>query len=267
MGLGQVKLRSMAEELRAAERSRKPIATFSSRREALEISDAYSIQFINVGYRLSQGERLLGYKVGLTSREAQKQFQVFEPDFGHLFHPMIRSDESEIALSTLMQPRIEGEIAFVLGRDLKGPGITVFEVIQAVDFVTAAIEIVDTRFEAWKIGAFDTISDNGSSALFAVSAKKTLLDALDLAHVGMAFSVNGQVSVTGSGAAVMGNPLAAVAFLANELAEHGRALTAGEIILSGSLGAMLPMKPAEVYTCEMAGLGSLTLRASKTQEG
>lgn len=260
MSLSQAVLHEAADRLCAAEESRKPIDPLVKTYEGITEEDAYSIQMISAGRAVKDGKRIVGYKVGLTSREAQKQFQVFKPDFGHLFETMAVLEDEEIDLSTLIQPKIEGEIAFVLGRDLKGPGVTIVDVLSSVDYALAAMEIVDSRIRDWKITACDTIADNGSSALFVLSGVKKNIEGLDLPTLGMALSKNGETMVTGAGAAVMGNPLSAVVFLANELGKHGRALLAGEVILSGALSSMLTIGPGDGYTCEMARLGRVSVR-------
>jgi 2-keto-4-pentenoate hydratase len=154
-------------------------------------------------------------------------------------------------------------MAVVLGRDLKGPGVTIVDVLDAVEYATTALEIIDSRIKDWKITATDTISDNGSSALFVLSSVKQSITGIDLSSLGMALSQNGEVRVTGAGAAVMGNPLGAVVFLANELGKHDRSLLAGEVILSGSLAGMLSISSGDFYTCEIASLGKTSVRFTR----
>ena len=263
MGLGTPILQEIAEKLDRAEATLVPIEPPSENYPGMEMRDAYQIQWINASRAVRAQRLLLGYKVGLTSLEAQKHFKVFEPDYGHLFDHMVISEEKPIDLSRLIQPKIEGEIAFVLGKDLKGPGISVAEAMRAIDHVTASFEIIDSRIRDWKISALDTIADNGSSALYMLSGKKNKLDNLDLPHLGMALCRNNEVQVTACGAAVMGNPLNAVVFLANQLALHDRGLLAGEVILSGSLGGMIPMKEGEHYSLEIQGLGRVSTYAER----
>jgi 2-oxopent-4-enoate hydratase len=258
--LAKATLYEMAEKLRVATCDREPIEPLSTTYPGMTEEDAYAIQMIYCGSQLRDGKRLIGYKVGLTSAEAQKQFKISQPDFGHLFNDMSLVEESELSLSKLIQPKIEGEIAFVIGKDLRGPGLSPTDVLGAIEYATTAMEIIDSRIRDWKITAVDTIADNGSSSLFVLSGKKTRLDNLALPHLGMALSRNGEVAVTGAGAACLGNPLNAVVFLANELARNGRPLLAGEVILSGSLGPMIPLRSGESYTCEIQKLGSVSLR-------
>jgi len=250
----------IAKALGRAKKDRAPIPSLEDTFPGLTEEDAYEIQFTTAASALTEGHRLVGYKVGLTSREAQKQFRVFKPDFGHLFDDMAILEEEEITLSRLIQPRIEGELAFVLKDDLTGPGVTIVDVMSAVDFMTVVLEIVDSRIRDWKISAVDTIADNGSSALFVLSGTKKSCDGIELRNVGMALSRNGEVTVTGAGAAVMGNPLSPLVFLANELGKSGRSLKAGEVILSGSFSSMLSIKSNDFFTCEMGGIGRVSVR-------
>lgn len=260
MSLAKTVLHELAEKLNAAEVSRVPIEPLSKLHPDLTEEEAYAIQWINVARCMREGHRVVGYKAGLTSREAQRQFNVFKPDFGHLFDFMTVLEDTAIDLSELIQPKIEGEVAFVLGKDLKGPGLTLVDVVSAIDYATTAIEIVDSRIRDWKISAVDTIADNGSSSRVVLAGTKHKLDGLNLPHLGMALSKNGEVMVTGAGAAVMGNPLSAVVFLANELAKQDCIMNAGQVILSGSLSSMLSIRPGDSFTCEIAELGKASIR-------
>ncbi len=258
--LTTAELSQIAERLRVAESTRSPIAPLTSTWPHIQEHDAYEIQRINAAAQLKQGHRVTGYKIGLTSKEAQRHFQVFKPDYGHLFEQMIVLDSGELEQATLIQPKIEGEIAFVLGRDLQGPGVTITDVISAIDFVCGALEIIDSRIENWKIKACDTIADNGSSARYVLGSKKILLSGLDLSTLGMALSKNGEIGVTASGAAVMGNPLNAVVVAANELGTHNLGLRSGHVVLSGSLGGMLTTQAGDTFCAEFLELGRVNVR-------
>ncbi len=249
---------TLAAELVKAEQELKAIAPLSETHPELTEKDAYAIQNINAQRRMDAGEKLVGYKIGLTAKVVQQRFGVDKPDYGHLFEKMQLKNDSEIDLSTMLQPKIEGEVAFVMAKDLPKSGVTIQNVFDAVDFVTCSFEIVDSRIKDWKIKWVDTIADNGSSARFILSSQKTLLKDVDLAFVGLALSCNGEVEVTGCGAAVMGNPLNAVAFLANELGKYDKQVKAGDIILSGSLSGMLEAKSRIKYECEMWKLGKVS---------
>lgn len=250
----------LANRLHEAETSRQPVPPLSQEYPDMALEDAYSIQNLNAVRSISHGDRLLGYKIGITSRAAQLHFKLSKPDYGHLFDRMVVMEETEIALNTLIQPRIEGEIAFVLGRDMRGPGLTIVDALNAIDYATVAMEIIDSRIQNWKISATDTIADNGSSALFVLGGKRTPIHNVDFTSLGMNMSRNGEILVTGSSAAVMGNPLSAVVFLANELARQNKGLLAGEVVLSGSLAGMLPMAAGDIFTTEIRSLGRTMIR-------
>lgn len=254
-----VNIESVASLLHQAETSRIPIPPLSVTFPEINENDAYAIQLCSAKQRREHRDSLTGFKIGLTSREAQKHFGVFKPDFGHLFASMAVLDQGTVSLASLIQPKIEAEMAFVLGRDLKGPGITLREVTSSIDCVVAALEIIDSRIENWKISASDTIADNGSSARYVLGKKRERLDALDLSLLGMALSQNSEVLVTAAGSAVMGNPLMALVFLVNELGEKGLTLEAGQVILSGSLGGMLTMRSGDTFLCEIQDLGQLSV--------
>lgn len=259
MSLPSQSLHTIAEALYLAEKNRQPIRPITETTPGFSLEDAYLIQSMNAGRALREGKVLSGYKIGLTSREAQKHFGLTHPDYGHLFNTMAICEEGELVLSQLIQPKIEGEVAFILGKDLKGPGLTLVDVLTAVDCALVAMEIVDSRIENWKIKAADTIADNGSSARYVLGTLKRSLRDFDLTTIGMALSRNAEVLVTGSGAAVMGNPLNAVVFLANELGKMDKGLLAGEVILSGSLSGMIPLQARDSFTCEMLGLGKCSV--------
>lgn len=260
MGLSQNQLLEIADKLDRAEATCSPIEPLVETYSGMEEKDAYQIQWMVASRALRAQRRLMGYKIGLTSLEAQKHFKVYEPDYGHLFDSMAINEDSEIDLSKLIQPKIEGEIAFVLGSDLKGPGITTSQVIRAIDYVTTSFEIIDSRIKNWKITAKDTIADNGSSARYVLAGQKTLIEKVSLPHLGMALYKNGEVAITGSGAAVMGNPINAITFLANTLGKHDRALLEGQVILSGSLGGMVSMNSGDYFTVEIQKMGRVTVR-------
>jgi len=232
--LGEADIRKAASDLYDALKSRKPVGPLTERFEKLSIEDAYRIQMENVTRRSGEGERIIGKKIGLTSIAMQKMLGVFEPDYGHLFESMLLP-QNELDMSTVIQPKAEGELAFVMGRGLKGPGITPFDVLRATDYVVPAIEIIDSRVKDWKIKIQDTIADNASSACIAVGNRALPVTDIDLYATGMVFSKNGAVVATGAAAAVMGNPLRAVAWLVNKLSEFDVGVGEGEIILSGSL--------------------------------
>jgi 2-keto-4-pentenoate hydratase len=209
------------------------------------VEDAYRIQLLNVKRRLADGRKIVGKKIGLTSPAMQTMFGVGEPDYGHLLDDMLIHQGEGLKVEQLIQPRVEGEIAFILDRDLKGPGVTPTEVLRATAGVVAALEIIDSRIKDWKIKIQDTVADNASSAAFVVGSKMVSVTGLDLRHVGFVLTKNGRLSSLGAGAAVLGSPAQAVAWLANKMGEFGVALNAGEIVLSGAACAAVPISAGD----------------------
>jgi 2-keto-4-pentenoate hydratase len=209
------------------------------------VDEAYRIQLITVEAQLSEGRKVVGKKIGLTSPAMQQMFNVNEPDYGHLFDNMLAYQGAEVSASRLLQPRIEGEIAFVMERDLMGPGVTPADVIRSTAGVTAALEIIDSRIRDWKIKIQDTVADNASSGAFVLGSKLVPLTDLDLRCVGFVMTKNGQLAATGAGAAVLGSPVQSVAWLANKMGEYEISLKAGEVILSGAAAAAVPVQAGD----------------------
>jgi 2-oxopent-4-enoate/cis-2-oxohex-4-enoate hydratase len=256
MQMTRTDLESLAETLYQARLSGSACAPLTAIAPALTIADAYGISDLNLKRRTGQeGALLVGKKIGLTSRAVQKQLGVSEPDYGYLTSDMNVPLGETLSVKKLLQPRAEGEVAFVLKKDLMGPGITAAQVIQATDFVLPCIEIIDSRVKDWKIKIQDTIADNASSSHFVLGTQPTSLKGLDLAVAGMALRVNGEVLSTGSGAACLSHPCNAVAWLANALGKFGVGLKAGEVILSGAFGPVVPVAAGDRVDVEIAGLG------------
>lgn len=253
----------LAAALREAEETRSPIGPLSEMEPALNVSDAYAIQRINIEQRAQNGAVCVGHKIGITSKAIQEWLKVSEPDFGCLMDDMMYIDGAEIPRSRLMQPRMEGEIAFVLGRDLKGPGLTAVDIIRATDHLLPCIEIIDSRIRDWKFTYEDTVADNASSGLVLLGTQPSLLRDVDLSLCGMALRKNGAVVSTGAGAACLGNPVQAVLWLANKLTEmnpEGAGLPAGSILLSGALGPVCPIEKGDSIEVEISGLGTTRAR-------
>lgn len=250
----------IAERLHEAEAARTPVAPLTETDPGISIEDAYAIQTANLERRLASGGVVVGRKVGLTSKPMQEMLGVSEPDYGALLADMAVDDGGEISLATLIQPRVEAEIAFLMVGDLSGPGVTATSAMPAVAGVLPALEIIDSRIADWKIGLIDTVADNASSARFAVGAKLTPLPGLDLRLEGMALYRDGEPIDTGAGAAVLGNPLNCLAWLANKLAEFGTSLKAGDVVLAGAMHRAVPVSAGEVYRADFATLGSVTTR-------
>lgn len=250
------KIEHYADELYRALRERFTVAPLTEREPGITVDDAYRIQLALVARKLErEGVRHIGKKIGVTSEVVQKALGVAQPDFGHLTSEMALEDGGSAAFDRLIQPRAEGEIAFVLRKDLRGPGVTPAAVLAATDCVKACFEIVDSRIRDWKIKIEDTVADNASSAMLVVSAKSVSVHALDLPACAMTLERNGQVVGTGTGAASMGSPVTAVAWLANRLGELGLGLAAGEIVLSGSLGPLVPVARGDRMCLRIEGVG------------
>ncbi|MHA4871859.1 2-keto-4-pentenoate hydratase [Duganella sp. PWIR1] len=247
-----------AAALRQAAQSGVAIAPLSDQYPALDIDDAYAIQLINTEHRAAAGARIVGAKIGLTSTAVQKQLGVNQPDFGMLFDDMAYGEGLPIAMSALHQPKIEAEVAFVLGRDLdmEHPGIV--DVLRAIEFALPALEIVGSRIRDWKIKLVDTVADNASSSAFVVGGCPRKLSELDLRNCSMRLHGNGELLSSGIGNACLSHPLNAVVWLARTMARNGAPLKAGHVVLSGALGPMVPVQAGRAYSAAIEGLGSVT---------
>jgi 2-oxopent-4-enoate hydratase len=258
MLVNRTELASLANHLIQARRSRIPCAPLTELQPLLSLNDAYVISEITLDQRMQQGGlRMVGKKVGLTSRAVQRQLGVKEPDFGFLTDDMFIPNDGVISMGRLLQPRVEGELAFVLKRNLKGPGITVAQVIQATDFLLPCIEVIDSRIKDWKIGIQDTVADNASSAFVVLGNEPVSLGKRDLRLAGMRLSVDGEVLSTGVGAACLDHPALAVAWLANSLGARGVELKAGEVILSGAFGPVVPVVAGQSVVVAIEGMGEV----------
>ena len=224
---------------------------------------AYAVQELNTRFWLGQGRRIVGRKIGLTSKVVQQQLGVDQPDYGVLFADMQLADGGELPARRVIQPKAEAEVAIVLGRDLNAADATPEDVAAAADHAVAAIEIVDSRIADWKICFSDTVADNGSSALFVLGGEKKKLDGLDLYSCGMVLEINGQIASTGVGAACLGHPLKAAAWLASTLAQRGVPLKAGDILLTGALGPMVALSRGDHVRAVIGGLGECSFRYEK----
>lgn len=238
----------------------KPMDVISELDDFVTVQDAYDIQLKNVARALDDGEVISGKKIGLTSKPMQKLFGIDEPDYGHLYKSTEVTNGGSIKIDTLNKPKVEGEIAFVLKEDLKGPGVTVEDVYRATDYISASIEIVDTRYRDWKIKLVDTISDNGSSVLYLMGDNKLSVDQVSIPEIEMTLCKNGEKINNGTGADVLGNPAEAVAWLANKLNEFGVQLNRGDVILSGAITAAPEASRGDVFECVFSELGSVKVR-------
>lgn len=253
---------SLSRRLLEAERSGEPIAPFDPS-EGGGVDDAYAVQAMSVRAWIAQGRRLVGRKVGLTNPKVQVQLGVDRPDFGVLFDDMRFDSGDVVPTGRVLQPRIEAEMAFVLSGDLTDPDMTVEDVAAAVAGVRPSLEIVGSRIRDWKITIFDTIADNASSGAFVIGERTVPLADVDLqgASMCMVRTRDGEEQVVseGVGADCLGSPLLAARWLAVELARRGDPLHAGDIVLTGALGPMVPVQPGDVFEATIAGLGSVTI--------
>ncbi|PUA20352.1 2-oxopent-4-enoate hydratase [Glaciimonas sp. PCH181] len=235
---------------------------FLEREPEITLNDAYRIQQRMVDRRVQAGETIVGKKIGVTSKAIQDFLGVFQPDFGQLTSAMQYEDGSTIDLGTLIQPKAEAELAFVLKHDLIGPGITAMDVIRATDYVVPCFEIVDSRIADWKIKIEDTVADNASCGVFVLGKTRGDPRQLDITLAGMIVEKNGELVSTGAGAAVQGSPANAVAWLANTLGALGISFKAGEVILSGSQSSLIPIIGGDRLECTIGGLGSCSVAFS-----
>lgn len=253
-------IQSLAVELDESQRSRMPVAPLTERFPNMTIQQAYAVQSAGIQMRLDQGRRVVGKKIGLTSKAMQNLLGVYEPDFGVLLDDMVALNGEMIPASRLLQPRCEGEIAFLLKKDLTGPGVTTADVLLATEAVMPALEIVDSRVRDWKIRLVDTVADNASSGMLVLGNAFHRVESVDLRLVGMVFEKNGEVLSTGAGAAVLGHPASAVAWLANKLAEFEMPLRAGEIILSGAVTAAANVSAGDFFQAEFDRFGRVAVK-------
>jgi len=249
-------LQKIADTLYLAERSGIPVPPLTEQYGALTLNDAYAIQMKNIGRVVEMGHTVSGKKIGLTSPGIQTQLGVDEPDYGHLFAAMECRD-GIVDSSQLIQPKIEAELAFVLGADLSGGKVTAGDVRKAADYVIGAFEIVDSRVADWKIKLVDTVADNASSGRYILGERRLDAGETNLSAVTMKLYKNGALIETGTGANVLNDPCAAVAWLANRLWDYGVTLKKGEIILSGAFSAAPPAKKGDVFRVEFSSFGTV----------
>jgi 2-keto-4-pentenoate hydratase len=230
-GFSEQTIETISRDLYVAERDRRPIPPLTERYPQIDLETAYEVQLGLIQIKEADGSRVVGKKIGLTSKAMQKMLNVDQPDYGHILEAMVLDNGERVEMSELIQPKVEPEIAFILDRDLQGPGVTPIQVLASTRFVVPAIEVIDSRIEGWKIKLCDTIADNASSARVVLGGPPRQVTQLDLCLIGMVMQKNGEVVQTGAGAAVLGHPANAVAWLANGVGRFGVSLKAGEIII------------------------------------
>jgi 2-oxopent-4-enoate/cis-2-oxohex-4-enoate hydratase len=251
---------TIGAELHAALRERRTVPPLSGRDLELGIDDAYAISLEFLRLRLADGERVVGKKIGATSKVVQDMLGVDQPDFGFLTDRMRVHGDIAMDACGLIQPRAEAEIAFVLKHGLKGPGVTAADVLAATESIAPCFEIVDSRIDGWKIGILDTVADNASCGVFVLGDARADPNDFDLPGLHVTVTKNGAPLSEGYGAAVQGSPAEAVAWLANTLGAHGVGLDAGDVILSGSLVPLEPATAGDVFEMELHGIGRCTAR-------
>ncbi|MFJ8235328.1 2-keto-4-pentenoate hydratase [Ureibacillus sp. NPDC094379] len=244
--------------LKEAEANHESIRPLTELIENFTIEDAYNTQLTIIDDKVSSGAKIVGKKIGLTSYAMQNLLGVDQPDYGHLLDNMESKDKGEVSISSLFQPKVEGEIAFVLKEDLIGPNVTVDQVLNATAYVVPALEIVDSRIQDWNIKLADTVADNASCGLFVIGPNK-ISPTIDLPSIQMQLLRNGKVVNKGMGSDVLGSPANCVAWLANTLFDYGVTLKKGEVILSGALTAAVAIEPGDTFTAKFTELGEVSV--------
>lgn len=258
----QAAVAELADALWRAESDRVPIDPITESWPDLSVREAYAIQTHNADRRVAAGAVVCGHKVGLTSRASQEMLGVSEPNFGALLDDMFVDECDEVRLDSLVQPRVEAEIAFLMATDLAGPGVTTTRALAAIGGVLPAIEVVDSRIVDWRIRLADTVADNASSGRAVLGARITPVAGLDLRLLGVLFHRNGAPIESGAGAAVLGNPARCVAWLANKLGSLGSGLRRGDIVLAGAMHRMVPVRPGDLFQARFAHIGTVTVQFS-----
>jgi 2-oxopent-4-enoate/cis-2-oxohex-4-enoate hydratase len=256
----QTKIHHYGDELYQALLTRTPVDPLTDREPAITIEDAYQIQLRMIQRRIDAGETVVGKKIGVTSKIVMDMLKVNQPDFGQMLSGMVFNEGEPISVSTLIAPKAEAEVAFLLNRDLVGPGVTAADVLRATECVMPCFEIVDSRIKDWRIKIQDTVADNASCGVLTLGGVRRSPRHVDLALAGMVLEKNGEVISTSCGVSVQGSPVNAVAWLANTLGRLGIALKAGEVILSGSQSPLVPVQAGDSLHCSVGGLGSTSVR-------
>ncbi|SOX56237.1 2-keto-4-pentenoate hydratase [Mycobacterium ahvazicum] len=249
----------LAADLAQAERSREPIAPLTSAHPDIDVVDAYEIQLINIRQRVAEGARVLGHKVGLSSKAMQQMMGVDEPDYGHLLDEMQVFEDVPVKADRFLYPRVEVEVGFILAADLPGAGCTEEDVLAATEALVPSIELIDTRITDWKIALCDTIADNASSAGYVLGKARVSPADIDVTAIDAVLTRNGEVIAEGRSDAVLGNPVTAVAWLARKVESFGVRLRQGDVVLPGSCTKAIDARPGDDFVAEFTGLGSVRL--------
>jgi 2-oxo-hept-3-ene-1,7-dioate hydratase len=257
--LSEADRKKAADILMAAEKERKQAVQLSTTFPGITIDDAYAISTEVANRKMAAGARLIGHKVGLTSKAMQRSSQIDEPDFGYLFDHMMIADGAKVSHADYCRPRVEIELAFVLGRTLKGPGVGLTDVLRATEYVVPAIEIVDARIQDQR-KIFDTVADNGAAAGIALGGRPIGPMDVDLRWVGGIMYRNSEIEETGVAAGVLGHPALGVAWLANQLGSHGVALEAGHLVLAGSFTRVVLAQKGDTLHADFGPLGGIAVQ-------
>lgn len=249
----------LAADLAQAERSGEPIAPLTAAYPDIDVVDAYEIQLINIRQRVAEGARVLGHKVGLSSKAIQQMMGVDEPDYGHLLDEMQLFEDIPVKANRYLYPRVEVEVGFILNADLPGAGCTEDDVLAATEALVPSIELIDTRITDWKIELCDTIADNASSAGFVLGEARVSPRDIDVKGIDAVLRCNGEVVAEGRTDAVLGNPVTAVAWLARKVDGFGVRLRKGDVVLPGSCTRAIDAHPGDEFVADFAGLGSVRL--------
>lgn len=252
-------LEQIADELYRAERARQPVEPLTARYAGLTQDDAYRIQLLNAQRRVTEGERIVGHKIGLTARAMQVKFNVDTPDYGHLLNTMVLQQGAPLDRGELIDPQIEVEPAFVLGRELAGPGVTRDDVMDAIDYASVCFEVIDSRIRDWRILLQDTIADNGSSSRVVLGRERHDPRALALDNLETELEIDGEIVETGNTSAILGHPANGVVWLVNALAPHGIVFRKGHIVLPGTAVRSHRISGRRQARGRISGLGEVVL--------
>ncbi len=249
-----------AEQLLEAERMKQPIAPLTDTYENISVADAYAVQLAQIHQKINAGAKVKGLKIGLTSKAMQEMLNVYTPDYGFILDTMLYDESDALSPESFIQPKVEFEIAFVFDKELKGPNITVQDVIGATAYVVPAVEVIDSRIADWNIKFEDTVADNGSSAGAILGEKHTSLkDIKDITNIPMIVKKNGEFLDESTSAAVLGNPLNAVVWLVNEVSEYGISIEPGMFVLSGALSKAVPFEAGDKFEADFSVLGKVSV--------
>lgn len=249
-----------ASMLLEAEQTKAPIEPFTQLAPTISLEQAYEIQLAYVEQKKQAGHKVIGKKIGATSKAIQNMFNVNQQDYGHLFDYMLYKSGDTINIDQLIQPKVESELAFVLKEDIKGPNITPLDVLLAIDYIVPAFEIIDSRIADWRIKFEDTVSDNGSSGLVVLGEQRLSIYDIDLTTIGLNTYQNGELIEMGTGSNVLGSPINSAVWLANALQQFNVPLLAGEVILTGAFTSALPIKKGDHFKAAFGQIGSVEVK-------